>query len=339
VGAFDVSYDYERKAMAFWARQLNQRGFVTARSGNLSLKADHEKILITSHDSYLGFLEEDEILLTDLDANVIEGDLPPAVEKALHMGIYRRLNEVKAVIHAHPPFTTAYFNYFTALDDFSFESKFYMGQIQIVPQYTPTVTDVEPVISALEKSAIVVLQNHGVVSIGQDFKAAYGLVELLEEQAKVNFAVRAAHIPPQQAVKKHEPLMGDQRRSQKTHKLLSEAHIQYLMELINHDKEAQALGKKYGLTCTLAVKNLDSDQLVRFHYENGRITKMDRIEDAEFIITGKEDVLKRIFNSEMDPFVAATQGKVKTQGDFSRMSMWYPALVRTFKLWENAPVE
>ena len=99
------------------------------------------------------------------------------------------------------------------------------------------------------------------------------------------------------------------------------------------------MGKKYGLTCTFAVKSLGSGQRVRFHYENGRITEVDSNEDAEFIITGEEEVLKRIFNGEIDPFVASTQGKVKTEGDFARMSKWYPALVRTFKLWENAPVE
>jgi len=37
--------------------------------------------------------------------------------------------------------------------------------------------------------------------------------------------------------------------------------------------------------------------------------------------------------------VASTQGKIKTEGDFTKMSKWYPVLVRTFQLWEEAPVE
>jgi len=72
---------------------------VTARSGNISRKVDDDKILITSHNSYLGFLDEDEVLLTDLDANVLDGRFEPAVEKDLHTGIYKKLNDVNAVIH------------------------------------------------------------------------------------------------------------------------------------------------------------------------------------------------------------------------------------------------
>ena len=332
-----MSFDKQRRQIAFWARHLNRKGFVAARSGNLSLRVDHDKVLITSHDSYLGFLEKNEVLLTDLDANVLEGDLSPAVEKDLHLGIYKSFDDVRAVIHSHSPLTTAYFHYFTSLNTFSFESRFYLGALQVVPQYTPTVTDIAPVISALEKSSIVVLQNHGVVSMGKDFKEAYGLMELLEEQAKVNFMIRSSQIPAETQSEKSALLSED--KVLKRHKLLSEDHVRYLMELVNNDREAQELGKRHGLSCTLAVKIQDTGKVARFHYVEGSITGVDNDQDAEFLITGKEDLLKMIFNGEIDPFVASTQGKVKTQGDFAKMSRWYPALLRTFKLWENAPVE
>ncbi|MCM8792765.1 MAG: SCP2 sterol-binding domain-containing protein, partial [Candidatus Omnitrophica bacterium] len=122
-------------------------------------------------------------------------------------------------------------------------------------------------------------------------------------------------------------------------KLLSEEHIQKLIDLVNNDREAQELGKVYDLTCTLAVKNQDLNKAVCFYYEKGKIIKTDDNEYAEFVIIGREEILKKIFNRQLDPFVASTQGKVKTRGDFTKMSKWYPVLVRTFKLWEEAPVE
>jgi putative sterol carrier protein len=67
--------------------------------------------------------------------------------------------------------------------------------------------------------------------------------------------------------------------------------------------------------------------------------KIDNDENAEFVIIGKPEILRKVFNREIDPFVASTQGKVKTKGDFAKMSKWYPVMVRTFKLWEQAPVE
>ena len=112
-----------------------------------------------------------------------------------------------------------------------------------------------------------------------------------------------------------------------------------MTNLINNDSEVQELGKKYNLTCTLAVKNQDSGQTMCFYYDKGKIVKIDTSDEAEFVIIGKEDILKKVFNRQVDPFVALTQGKVRSKGDFTRMSKWYPVMVRTFKLWEKAPVE
>jgi len=334
-----VSFEKERREIIFWGRQLNRKGFVTARSGNISKKIGDDKIMITSHDSYLGFLEDNEVLLTDLNGNVLEGNFEPAVEKDLHLGIYRKFEEVKVVMHAHSPFSTAFFHYYKTLDTFSFESAFYLGKVPVVPQETPTVTDIESVLSALRKGSIVVLKNHGIVSIGENFKSAYGLIELLEDQAKINFSMKNPKIPSPQDVLGPDSDNNGENRSQNKYILLSEEHCERLAEIVNTDKEAQDLGQKHDLTCTLAIKNQDTGHVVRFYYEKGKIVQTDNNENADFIIAGKEDTLKGLFNGDIDPFVAATQQKVKTKGDFAKISRWYPALVRTFRLWEHAPVE
>ncbi|UCC94399.1 MAG: class II aldolase/adducin family protein [Candidatus Omnitrophota bacterium] len=336
MGGVSLSFAQEKKEMLYWAQLLNQKGFVTARSGNISYKVGTQKILITSHDCYLGYLKEQEILLVDLAEAILEGNRELTSEKDLHVSIHRHFKGVKAVMHAHPPYTTAFFHYFDKLDIFSFEAKFYLGNITVIPQATPTVTDIEPVLGALENSNIVVLGAHGVVSIGRDFKEASSLIELLEEQAKVNLIVQA-----QGRNQQTDEVIQDPRRpktSQK-YKLLSKEHIAKLVEVINSDQQVQELGAKYDLTCTLAVKNQDTNESVCFHYEKGKIIKTTSSDSAEFVIIGKENVLSRVFNRQIDPFVASTQGKVKTKGDFSKMSKWYPVLVKTFQLWEQAPVE
>lgn len=323
------------RKIIYWAQLLNQRGFVTARSGNISCRVENKKILITSHDCYLGQLREEEIILMDLAGNILEGDLEPTSEKRLHLSIHNHFNEYKIVLHAHPPFTTAFFHYCDKLAIFSFEAKFYLGNVPVIPQQTPVVTDIEPVIASLENSNIVVLKNHGVISLGKDFKEAFSLIELLEEQAKVNLLIKRIGISDKRIEKKEK----EDTEESKKYKLLSKEHIEKLVELVNNDNEAQALGKKYDLTCSLAVKNQDTGEVVCFYYEKGKIVNTDGNENADFLIVGKEEILKKVFNRQIDPFVASTQGKVRTKGDFTKMSRWYPVLVRTFKLWEQAPVE
>jgi ribulose-5-phosphate 4-epimerase/fuculose-1-phosphate aldolase len=267
---------------------------------------------------------------------ILEGKEEPSVERELHLEIYKQFKDTKVVLHAHPSFTTAFFNYFDRLDIFSFEAKFYLGEVKAIAQDTPTVTNIEPVLEALENANIVVLKNHGVVAVGDDFKAAFSLIELLEEQARVNLLMKSANL---QTPDQKQKTIEEAKANTKKYKMLSEEHAGALMGIVNNDSEAQELGRKYDLTCTLAVKNQDNGEVIRFVYEHGKIMKIDNDENAEFVIIGKPEILRKVFNREIDPFVASTQGKVKTKGDFAKMSKWYPVMVRTFKLWEQAPVE
>ncbi len=332
-------YEKEKEKIIYWARKLNERGFVTARSGNISLKVD-KGVLITSHDCYLGELTPADILLVDSKGEVLEGKREVTSEKDLHLKIHKKFPKIQVVLHAHSPYTVAFFYYFDKLDVFSFEEKFYLGNIKVIPQDTPTVTDVEPVLEKLEASSIVVLGQHGVVAVGRDFKEAFSLIELLEEQAKVNLMLKVTRSQSHKVTRDEDDIIErkDKDREEKF-ELLSKEHIERLTELVNNDEEVQSLGGKYDLTCSLAVKDIDTGRVACFYYQKGKIVKTDSNENAEFLIAGKSDILKKIFNREIDPFVASTQGKVKTKGDFAKMSRWYPVLVRTFKLWEQAPVE
>lgn len=336
-----MRYETQVAEIIRWAHLLNARGYVAGRGGNISYRAGESKMLITSHDCYLGFLEEKDISCVDINRPCADNEKDISSEKLLHGEIQKKLIDIKVVIHAHPAHTTAFFAYFSTLEMFSFEVRFYLGNVKVVPQETPTVTRIAPVMTALENNNIVVLKNHGVVAVGKDFKEAFSLIELLEEQAKVNLLVKDKLQPancklpinPQSQVS-----YDDSCKDLRKFTLLSEEHIQRLVELINNDKEAQELGSRYDLTCTLAIKNQDAGRAVCFYYDKGKIVRTDSCEDAEFVIIGREDILKKVFNREIDPFVASTQGKVKTKGDFAKMSRWYPVLVRTFKLWEKAPV-
>jgi len=327
-----MSYPKEKKELIYWAHLLNQKGFVSARSGNISYKVDKDKLLITVHNCYLSQLEDKDILLVDLKGNILEGEGELTSEKNMHLDIQNKLKEIKVVLHAHPAYTIGLFHYFQNLDIHSFEARFYLSSLKVIPQVTPTVIDTKPILEALETCNLVVLKDHGVVAIGEDFKSAFSLIELLEEQAKVGLLIK-------NLTTKEERKEEGKNLSLPKYKLLSDEHINKLTELVNNDPEAQELGKTYDLTCTLAIKNQDTGEISCFYYEKGKIIKIDANENADFLIIGKEDILKKIFNRELDPFVASTQGKVKTKGDFSKLSRWYPVLVRTFKLWEEAPVE
>lgn len=314
----------------FWGKELYDKELVISTSGNISIKVNN-KIYITAHNAYLGYLNEDNIILLDEKGNILEGKGEPTTEKKLHLSIYENLPDKNVVIHAHPSYTSYFYNYFDKLETPTFEEKLYLGNIGIVPQNSPTVVDVKPVINAFDINSIVVLKRHGVVAAGKDFKSVFSLIYLLENNAKLNLICNSLR-----AEKSEKPK--DENKNQKKYKLFSEEHINALTDIINNDEKAQNLGKEYNLTTILTVK--DNDTIISFHYKNGKIIEISHNDkSADFIFSANKNIWRQIFNRENDPFVAYSQGKIKLKGDFNKLSTWFPVFERTFELWGLAPVE
>lgn len=171
-----------RKAIIETARRLYDRGLAVAKSGNLSVRLDEYTILITASGTSFKDLQKDGIVRVNL-RRAPTSVKPPSSELALHSRIYKDLGS-QCVLHAHPPLTNGYFAVHDQLKPLTFESELYIGKLAVIKQQTPTVTDPHPVVKALKVNHIVVLKNHGVVSISDSLAEALDLVEALEEAVK-----------------------------------------------------------------------------------------------------------------------------------------------------------
>lgn len=179
-----MGFEKEKEEIRLWGSQLHQHGINYGRSGNISQRVGDE-ILITAHESYLGFLDEDDILVIDKDGTVVAGDKEPTSESALHLFIYQHFPQKHVVIHAHPPYTVHYFYHHESLSPITLEERVYLGKIKAITQETPTITDLASVGQALNNNDVAVIKDHGVVAAGADFKYTFSLIELLEINARL----------------------------------------------------------------------------------------------------------------------------------------------------------
>jgi L-fuculose-phosphate aldolase len=326
-----MSYEKEKQEIIFWGAQLYCHGINYGRSGNMS-KRIGDKILITAHESYLGVLQEDDILMIDEEGKIVEGDKEPTSEKLLHMSIYQQFPQKNVAIHVHPPHTVHYFHYHDTLTPTTLEERVYLGKINAITQQTPTIMDLAPVHKALGNNDIVVIKDHGVVAIGAEFHYTFSLIELLEVNARVHLITM---VPPTRKEERNQP-----QKISKKYKLFSQEHITALVEVINNDEGAQSLGKEYDLTTVICTKVTDGEEVFSFRYEQGKIIAVTYSEDnADFIFAAARGTWKKIFAGDLDPFVAKTQGKIKLKGDFNLLSRWFPVFDRTFSLWKELPLE
>ncbi|HEX2999696.1 MAG TPA: class II aldolase/adducin family protein, partial [Armatimonadota bacterium] len=82
------------------------KGWVASNDGNISMRMGENYVITTPTGVSKGFMSPDMLVKVDMDGNVRGGYLKPSSEIKIHLEAYRRRNDVRAVLHAHPPVST-----------------------------------------------------------------------------------------------------------------------------------------------------------------------------------------------------------------------------------------
>ncbi|MGE5279155.1 MAG: class II aldolase/adducin family protein [Deltaproteobacteria bacterium] len=329
--------DKNRQDMVIVGRWIWEKDLSGALSGNLSVRVSDNNIFITGRGTCLGDLREADIGLIDIHGYPRNKNFVPSSEKAFHTSVYKEF-DAQAVVHVHPTYTNGYFAVRDSLSFDTFETRLTLGDIPVVNQETPTITDIAPVIAALKNSNIAVLRHHGVVAIGPSLRDAFFLVQTLEEAVRVAvirdlYASKGASAQPQK--EKESGAVGG-----RTYKIFSPEQIAEIVRCVNADEKFRQLATQTALETKLAVVMDETQDAYCFHFSGGGIKEHTRgTEGAEFIISGRADYWRAIFKRQLDPFAATTQKKLRLQGDFAKISRWYVPFNRLFDLWTAAPVE
>ncbi len=80
---------------------MDQRGWVPATAGNISVRIDGPRIAITRSGGHKGFLTPASVIEVDDQGRVITPGAKPSAETLLHCQIYRLFPDAGAVLHGH----------------------------------------------------------------------------------------------------------------------------------------------------------------------------------------------------------------------------------------------
>lgn len=177
-----------RLAILECGRICYERGFVTSTDGNISLRVDETHLLITPSGVSKGRMHPDDLLLLDLSGNVIRSSRRlPSSETPMHLEVYTRRPDVRAVIHAHPPFATA-----LTLAGFDFpldvlpEVLLTLGEVPVTQYATPSSHhDAIAIRDFIDDHDALLLSQHGSLTVGKDLEQALINLERVESVAEV----------------------------------------------------------------------------------------------------------------------------------------------------------
>ena len=161
--------------------------------GNVSARLG-DRVFITPSQVDKEIMTAEMIIETDLSGKIIyqpEG-LKPSSELKMHLEVYRIRPDVRAVVHNHSTYATAFaVNAMPLVSEALTEMNLTFGEIPVVPYGTPGTEKIyKDFDKYLGNRRAVLLANHGVLAFGADLPTAYSNAEAVEKIAQTLFIAR-----------------------------------------------------------------------------------------------------------------------------------------------------
>jgi len=187
---------------------LVRYGLVVWTGGNVSARVPgEERFLIKPSGVDYEELTADDMILCDLDGNVVEGGHSPSSDTAAHAYIYKNMPAVGGIVHTHSTYATAWAArgeaipcILTAMAD-EFGGDIPVGPFAIIGDDSIG----RGVVATLDghRSRAVLMQNHGVFTIGRDARDAVKAAVMCEDVARTVHVARQLGEPiaiPQESI-------------------------------------------------------------------------------------------------------------------------------------------
>ena len=181
-----------KEQMCDIGRRIWLKGFCAGNEGNHSYRLGPDRVLCTPTFISKGNLKPDDMCVVDMDGKQVSGKRKRTSEVLLHLTIYKEKEDVKAVIHSHPPHATAFavagVDLPTCIHP---EAEVFLGPVKMAKYVTPGDTRLgESIKPFIKESNTILLGNHGVVCYGSDLEDAYYKLEIVDAYARILLLVK-----------------------------------------------------------------------------------------------------------------------------------------------------
>lgn len=182
---FEFSIELASEVVKY-ARLVSEAGFTKGTWGNISLRQD-EYIYITPSGYPYDILKPEDITVVNLEGEKLYGTLKPSSELPLHIEVYKRRNDVNAIIHTHPIYSTVISLIAKELPPIVEDAVMILGTRLKVSDYAlPGTWDLaKNTVKALGENNCVFLKNHGLVCVGENLQEAFIATQVAEKTAQI----------------------------------------------------------------------------------------------------------------------------------------------------------
>ncbi|MBN2860038.1 MAG: class II aldolase/adducin family protein [Sphaerochaetaceae bacterium] len=186
----DISlYDGIRQQVADTMSRLYRTRLTTTSGGNISFRLSDELFCITPSQLDKAGLTGEVIAVVGFDGTNHTPHLKLSIESEMHRRVLMARRDINAVVHAHPVYASS----FTAMNKpinthLLAESYFLIGEPYLAPYRRMGTSELaDSVVEGIQTTQVVLLENHGVLTVGTSLIEAFDLIEVLENSARMTF--------------------------------------------------------------------------------------------------------------------------------------------------------
>ncbi|MFP6673325.1 MAG: class II aldolase/adducin family protein [Pirellulaceae bacterium] len=174
-------------------RRIYAKGFAAANDGNITVRINDNEVLCTPTMHCKGFLTPDDICTVDMTGKQTAGRKKRSSEALLHLEIYKQREDIRSVVHCHPPHATAFAVAREPIPQCVLpEVEVFLGDVPITKYETPGgQAFADTIIPFVKNTNVVILANHGTVSYGESVERAYWWTEILDAYCRILMLARS----------------------------------------------------------------------------------------------------------------------------------------------------
>jgi L-fuculose-phosphate aldolase len=187
----------ERSLIVEYGKMLLASGLTVGTGGNLSLY-DRSSGYVAISPSGLDYehTKPADVVVVDMAAKIVDGCRRPSSELAMHLGLYARRSDVRAVVHTHSVYATTLACLEYALPAVHYLIGFAGNEVKCARYATFGTQELaESACRTIGDAKAVLLAHHGLLAAGVDLKEAFMVAEQVEYCAELYWRAKAIGTP------------------------------------------------------------------------------------------------------------------------------------------------
>jgi L-fuculose-phosphate aldolase len=188
-----MQLEKERKEIVKFGKKLLTSGLTAGTGGNLSV-ANRKKNLVAITPSGVDYLEmsPEDVVLVGMEGGLTEtSKYNPSSELLFHLALYRGRQDIQAVVHTHSVYATTLASLGWEIPPFHYLVA-YSGKKVPLASYATFGSEqlARNVAEAIGDNNAVLMESHGVITVGATLAKAFEAAEIIEYVARVYYLAK-----------------------------------------------------------------------------------------------------------------------------------------------------